>query len=145
MLFRSIVDALTPRVRKRVDAYLADDVQVGVQTLFGQSTVRIAEVDVLCDEDEIVCDCLLAPRCAHRAVVALSLELADGTEAEEERGAVLGVAVDAAIERGETLGGSDAGGPGSPSASATKTPSTSGAKAPGAGRAKTPGTNADRR
>lgn len=158
MLLSSIVDALTPRVRKRVDAYLADDVQVGVQTLFGQSTVRIAEVDVLCDEDEIVCDCLLAPRCAHRAVVALSLELADGTEAEEERGAVSGVAVDAAIERGadsapesaadavvergETLGGSDAGGPGSPSASATKTPSTSGAKAPGAGRAKTPGTNA---
>ena len=28
------------------------------------------------EDDQIVCDCLLAPRCAHRAVVALSLEVA---------------------------------------------------------------------
>lgn len=109
MLLSSIVDALTPRVRKRVDAYLADDVQVGVQTLFGQSTVRIAEVDVLCDEDEIVCDCLLAPRCAHRAVVALSLELADGTEAEEERGAVLDVPAEFAAQSGDTAAESGVG------------------------------------
>lgn len=147
MLLSSIVDALTPRVRKRVDAYLADDVQVGVQTLFGQSTVRIAEVDVLCDEDEIVCDCLLAPRCAHRAVVALSLELADGTETEEERGTVSAVAVDAAIERGadsapessEALGGSGPGESASPDASPAKTPGTNEVKTSGENPAKTPG------
>lgn len=109
LLLSSIVDALTPRVRKRVDAYLADGVEVGVQTLFGQSTVRIAEVDVLCDEDEIVCDCLLAPRCAHRAVVALSLELADGTEAEEERGAVLDVPAEFAAQSGDAAAESGVG------------------------------------
>ena len=115
LLLSSIVDALTPRVRKRVDAYLADGVEVGVQTLFGQSTVRIAEVDVLCDEDEIVCDCLLAPRCAHRAVVALSLELADGTEAEEgteakeERGAVLDVPAGFAAQSGDASAESGVG------------------------------------
>lgn len=109
LLLSSIVDALTPRMRKRVDAYLADGVEVGVQTLFGQSTVRIAEVDVLCDEDEIVCDCLLAPRCAHRAVVALSLELADGTEAEEERGAVLDVPAEFAAQSGDAAAESGVG------------------------------------
>lgn len=115
MLLSSIVDALTPRVRKRVDAYLADGVEVGVQTLFGQSTVRIAKVDVLCDEDEIVCDCLLAPRCAHRAVVALSLELADGTEteegteAQEERGAFLDVPAEFAAQSGDASAESGVG------------------------------------
>lgn len=115
LLLSSIVDALTPRVRKRVDAYLADGVEVGVHTLFGQSTVRIAEVDVLCDEGEIVCDCLLAPRCAHRAVVALSLELADGseaeegTEAQEERGAVLDVPAEFAAQSGDTAAESGVG------------------------------------
>lgn len=115
LLLSSIVDALTPRVRKRVDAYLADGVEVGVQTLFGQSTVRIAEVDVLCDEDEIVCDCLLAPRCAHRAVVALSLELADGTETEEgtevqeERGAFLDVPAEFAAQSGDASAESGVG------------------------------------
>ena len=159
LLLSSIVDALTPRVRKRVDAYLADGVEVGVQTLFGQSTVRIAEVDVLCDEDEIVCDCLLAPRCAHRAVVALSLELADGseaeegTEAEEERGAVLDVPAefaaqsgDTAAERGvgaapessEALGGSDPRESASPDANPAKTPGTNEAKTPTRGCTKTP-------
>ena len=160
MLLSSIVDALTPRVRKRVDAYLADGVEVGVQTLFGQSTVRIAKVDVLCDEDEIVCDCLLAPRCAHRAVVALSLELADGSEAEEgtkaqeERGAVSDAPAefaaqsgDTAVERGvgaapessEALGGSGPGESASPDANAAKTPGTNEAKTSGANPAKTPG------
>lgn len=109
MLLSSIVDALTPRVRKRVDAYLTDGVEVGVQTLFGQSTVRIAEVDVLCDEDEIVCDCLLAPRCAHRAVVALNLELADGTEDAEERGAVLDVPAEFAAQSGDAAAESGVG------------------------------------
>ncbi len=108
LLLSSIVDALTPRVRKRVGPSPGDGAKVGVQTLFGQSTVRIAEVDVLCDEDEIVCDCLLAPRCAHRAVVALSLELADGTEAEEgteaqeERGAVSDAPAEFAAQSGDT-------------------------------------------
>ena len=160
LLLSSIVDALTPRVRKRVDAYLADGVEVGVQTLFGQSTVRIAEVDVLCDEDEIVCDCLLAPRCAHRAVVALSLELADGseaeegTEAEEERGAVLDVPAEFAAQSGDTAAESGVGaapessealrgsGPGesaSPDANPAKTPGTNEAKTSDENPAKTPG------
>lgn len=160
LLLSSIVDALTPRVRKRVDAYLADGVEVGVQTLFGQSTVRIAEVDVLCDEDEIVCDCLLAPRCAYRAVVALSLELADGseaeegTEAEEERGAVLDVPAEFAAQSGDTAAESGVGaapessealrgsGPGesaSPDANPAKTPGTNEAKTSDENPAKTPG------
>ncbi|EJF45891.1 hypothetical protein HMPREF1317_2393, partial [Schaalia georgiae F0490] len=81
-LLARIVDALAPRVRKRVDAYLAEGVEAGPATRVAGATVRLADVGVLTEEDQIVCDCLLAPRCAHRAVVALSLEVAcDGPEA----------------------------------------------------------------
>lgn len=75
-LLARIVDALAPRVRKRADAYLADGVEVGPTTRVAGASVRLAGAGVLTEDDQIVCDCLLAPRCAHRAVVALSLEVA---------------------------------------------------------------------
>ncbi|ERH25695.1 hypothetical protein HMPREF1550_02624, partial [Actinomyces sp. oral taxon 877 str. F0543] len=75
-LLARIVDALAPRVRKRADAYLADGVEVGPTTQVAGASVRLAGAGVLTEDDQIVCDCLLAPRCAHRAVVALSLEVA---------------------------------------------------------------------
>lgn len=113
-LLARIVDALAPRVRKRVDAYLAEGVEAGPATRVAGATVRLADVGVLTEEDQIVCDCLLAPRCAHRAVVALSLEVAgDGPEAGgggEERCANSGPAPGEAAA-GDPAGGSGTGSP----------------------------------
>lgn len=76
-LMASITDSLAPRVRRRVDALLADPVPIGPEIGFGNATVRLADVEVAASEEHIACDCLLSPGCAHRAAVALSLEVAD--------------------------------------------------------------------
>ena len=76
-LMASITDSLAPRVRRRVDALLADPVPTGPEISFGNATVRLADVEVATSEEHITCDCLLSPGCAHRAAVALSLEVAD--------------------------------------------------------------------
>ena len=72
-LMASITDSLAPRVRRRVDALLADPVLIGPEISFGNATVRLADVEVATSEEHITCDCLLSPGCAHRAAVALSL------------------------------------------------------------------------
>lgn len=71
------VDALAPRVRRRVDALLADPPELGEVVRLGSATVRVAQAEVLSEPGQIACDCLLAPACAHRAVVALLLPLAE--------------------------------------------------------------------
>ena len=76
-LMASITDSLAPRVRRRVDALLADPVPIGPEIGFGNATVRLADVEVATSEEHITCNCLLSPGCAHRAAVALSLEVAD--------------------------------------------------------------------
>ena len=76
-LLAGIVEALAPRVRKRVDALLTSPPELGTVVDFGNATVRVAEVDRITDPDQLTCDCLLAPACAHRAVVALLLPVAD--------------------------------------------------------------------
>ncbi|RRD05947.1 hypothetical protein EII34_04475 [Arachnia propionica] len=75
-----IVEALAPRVRKRVDALLASPPELATVVDFGNATVRVAEVDRVTDQAQLTCDCLLAPACAHRAVVALLLPVADEEE-----------------------------------------------------------------
>ena len=76
-LMASITDSLAPRVRRRVDALLADPVPIGPEIGFGNATVRLADVEVATSQEHITCDCLLSPGCAHRAAVALSLDVTD--------------------------------------------------------------------
>lgn len=76
-----IVDALAPRVRKRVDALLSSPPTLGAVVDFGNATVQVAEVDLVTAAEHLTCDCLLAPTCAHRAVVALLLPVTDGEDA----------------------------------------------------------------
>ncbi|RRD46093.1 hypothetical protein [Tessaracoccus sp. OH4464_COT-324] len=71
-----VVEALVPRVRRRVDALLSEPPPLGPTVDFGKATVRLADVEVASADEHLTCDCLLAPACAHRAVVALLLPLA---------------------------------------------------------------------
>ncbi len=77
---------LPPRVRKRADA-LREQVSLpdGPGTVaLGTATVTLAPVEVLVEPDHLTCDCLLAPRCAHRAAVALCLPLAAADEEPDD-------------------------------------------------------------
>ncbi|RRD47378.1 hypothetical protein [Arachnia propionica] len=82
-LLARIVDALAPRVRKRADALVASPPELGQVVDFGNATVTLAEVEVATAEDQLNCDCLLAPNCAHRAAVALLLPVADADDQDE--------------------------------------------------------------
>lgn len=82
-LLSSIVDGLAGRVRKRAEALLAAGVEVSQEVSFGNATVRIVAADVVGTDDDLVCDCLLAPACAHRAAVALALPIAAGDDLVE--------------------------------------------------------------
>lgn len=74
----AIVDALPPRLRGRLDALVAEGVRVeGHVVALGNATVTLADVETVTDPEQITCDCLLAPRCTHRAAVALSLPVDD--------------------------------------------------------------------
>lgn len=76
-LVAEIVDALAPRVRKRADALLEAGVELGPTICFGNATVSLADAEVLTTGDQVSCDCLLAPGCAHRAAVALWVPVAE--------------------------------------------------------------------
>lgn len=77
----AIVDGLGPRVRKRVDAFLADPPALAKAVPFGNATVTIA-AEVATEPEHLTCDCLLAPNCAHRAAVALLLDVSDAPAEE---------------------------------------------------------------
>ncbi|QQM66930.1 hypothetical protein [Actinomyces weissii] len=100
----AIVDALSPRVHRRVDVYLAEPPQVGTVTVVGEATVTVAEVEVVTSPEQVRCNCLLAPRCAHRAVVALLLE-----PSEAEEGQAAGTAAGETAAGAGSLAGTAAG------------------------------------
>ncbi|MGW1717377.1 hypothetical protein [Streptomyces sp. NPDC002156] len=93
-----LVEALTPRLRKRLDAGVAK--LAGRPVVVDGDTVRIAVDDdtdlvlhapggVVTSADAISCGCLLAPACLHRAAAASAAPVAEsgsgadsGTEAE---------------------------------------------------------------
>ena len=51
-LLAGIVEALAPRVRKRVDALLTSPPELGTVVDFGNATVRITEVDRITDPNQ---------------------------------------------------------------------------------------------
>ncbi|WP_296138544.1 hypothetical protein [uncultured Tessaracoccus sp.] len=72
----AIIDALPPRLQRRAEQLLAArrwTVDGNVHR-FGGATVVVAGATVR-EPGAITCDCLLAPSCAHRAAVAMSLKL----------------------------------------------------------------------
>lgn len=81
----TIVDDLPNRVRKRADKLLADQpwTRSGDTFTFGNATVTAAPGEAwrIDDSDQLSCDCLIAPRCAHRAAIALSLPITDADAA----------------------------------------------------------------
>lgn len=79
-LLAAITSALSPRMRNRVDVLLATPVKPGPRLVFGSATVSIDQAELISSDDQIRCDCLLSPNCAHRAAAALSLVVADADE-----------------------------------------------------------------
>ncbi|GAA1340695.1 hypothetical protein GCM10009660_26190 [Catellatospora bangladeshensis] len=81
-----VLDALPPRLRKRTDASLD---RAGTWEVVGDAHAARAELDaettltwalrggVLAAADDLVCTCLLAPRCLHRAVAAAAAPVAE--------------------------------------------------------------------
>lgn len=97
-LLSQVLEGLTPRVRKRAETLAADVPQpVPDKVQLGTAVVSVGGAELLSASDELTCDCLLAPGCAHRAAVALRLDLAtdedqDTDAATEERAAPPGAA-----------------------------------------------------
>ncbi|NUU20042.1 MAG: hypothetical protein HOV68_00765 [Streptomycetaceae bacterium] len=94
-----IVEALSPRLRKRLDAAV-DKLAARPVTREGD-TVRIAVDDeatltldapggVVRSTDAVVCGCLLAPSCVHRAAAVSALAIADDLDTAADPDAVTG-------------------------------------------------------
>ncbi|MFE1285646.1 hypothetical protein [Streptomyces sp. NPDC058751] len=91
----SAVEGLTSRLRKKLDAAIASYTALPVVTDGTVRRVRCGEdAEVVLspgpsgsvtDADQVVCSCLLAPRCLHRAAVLGACPLAD-PDAEAETG-----------------------------------------------------------
>jgi hypothetical protein len=81
-----VLDALPPRLRKRVDASLDRAAEWAV-TVDGDTARAELDADtsltwtlhdgVLTEADDLVCSCLLAPRCLHRGIAVAAAEVAD--------------------------------------------------------------------
>ncbi len=81
-----VLDALPPRLRKRVDASLD---RTTTWAVTATSTVATADLDedtsltwalrsgVLTTADDLTCTCLLAPKCLHRGLAVAAADIAD--------------------------------------------------------------------
>ncbi|MEU4803923.1 hypothetical protein [Actinosynnema sp. NPDC023587] len=88
-----VLDALPPRLRKRIDTAL--DKAATWEVTSSDDSAR-AELDadtaltwhlvggILADADDLVCSCLLAPRCLHRGVAVAAAPVADTAPPDEQ-------------------------------------------------------------
>ncbi|MEU4449413.1 hypothetical protein AB0K14_07135 [Actinosynnema sp. NPDC050801] len=83
-----VLDALPPRLRKRVDAAVGRvaewevtaDAVTARATLDPETTLTwTLREGVLAAADDLVCSCLLAPKCLHRGIAVAAADIADGT------------------------------------------------------------------
>jgi hypothetical protein len=81
-----ILDALPPRLRKRVDATLNRATNWPITIKDNQATATVDDettltwtltAGVLTTADALACSCLLAPRCLHRGIAAAAAEIAE--------------------------------------------------------------------
>ncbi|MFE9750503.1 hypothetical protein ACFYOT_36840 [Saccharothrix saharensis] len=82
-----VLDALPPRLRKRVDASLGRvaewtvtvDADTAGVTLDAETTLTwTLRQGALTAADDLVCSCLLAPKCLHRGIAVAAAQVADG-------------------------------------------------------------------
>ncbi len=76
-LIHDIISDLPTRLKKRADA-LTQDAQTWTIS-DAPLTITIGTNTVTFSENELACDCLLSPKCAHCGAVALAAEVADDT------------------------------------------------------------------
>ncbi len=84
-----VLDALPPRLRKRVDTALDRAAEWEV-TVDGDTATAVLDGDttltwtltggVLATAADLACSCLLAPKCLHRGIAVAAAEVADGVE-----------------------------------------------------------------
>ncbi|MFI9011130.1 hypothetical protein ACIGNX_28235 [Actinosynnema sp. NPDC053489] len=107
-----VLDALPPRLRKRVDASLARaaewtvavDADTARATLDAETTLTwTLRRGVLTAADDLACSCLLAPKCLHRGVAVAAAEVADGVADAAADGAVGDAAVGDALVADEPV------------------------------------------
>ncbi|MEU4743575.1 hypothetical protein AB0G02_24355, partial [Actinosynnema sp. NPDC023658] len=86
-----VLDALPPRLRKRVDASLSRvsewavtaDADTARAVLDPETTLTwTLRRGVLTAADDLACSCLLAPKCLHRGVAVAAAPIADGPVAD---------------------------------------------------------------
>ncbi|MFF2364206.1 hypothetical protein ACFVU0_16060 [Streptomyces sp. NPDC058122] len=156
----SAVEGLTSRLRKKLDATIASYAALPVVADGAVRRVRCGEDTEVAltpgasgsvtDADQVVCSCLLAPRCLHRAAVLGACPLAD-PEAEAETASAdgrpedSGTIAEAALDAAPILnsGASPVPGPGAPpttvlGASSTTVPGNSRIADPGGSRTADP-------
>ena len=108
------LDALPPRLRKRLDGAVAalagravsgDGSQVRVEVDDENAVVLTLTGGIVVGADDVTCSCLLAPACLHRAAVLASAPLAEkAAEEEKEEPATPAEAEPAPDGGGMTLG-----------------------------------------
>ncbi|XIE77260.1 hypothetical protein AB6O49_00925 [Streptomyces sp. SBR177] len=90
------VEQLSARLRKKLDAAIADCAERAVVAADGSVEVRFGEdaavtlrpgpSGAVTAAEQAVCSCLLAPRCLHRAATLGAAPLADGEESADDDG-----------------------------------------------------------
>ncbi|MFF9198358.1 hypothetical protein ACF09L_24395 [Streptomyces sp. NPDC014779] len=90
------VEQLSARLRKKLDAAIADCAERAVVAADGSVEVRFGEdaavtlrpgpSGTVTAAEQAVCSCLLAPRCLHRAATLGAAPLADGEESADDDG-----------------------------------------------------------
>ncbi|MDU0294617.1 hypothetical protein NUG22_35865, partial [Saccharothrix longispora] len=90
-----VLDALPPRLRKRVDAAL-DRASSWAVTADGDAARAELDVEttltwtlragVLAAADDLSCTCLLAPKCLHRGIAVAAAEIGDPTDPTGQAG-----------------------------------------------------------
>ncbi|XVS60875.1 hypothetical protein ACQPYE_21450 [Actinosynnema sp. CA-299493] len=84
-----VLDALPPRLRKRVDASLGRvaewavtvDADTASAVLDAETTLTWTLCQgVLTTADDLVCSCLIAPKCLHRGVAVAAADVAEGAQ-----------------------------------------------------------------
>lgn len=109
VLVADAVEALPSRLRKKLDEVVAKAAAWPMSTVDGVVTVAVDEATVVTlrvpvgSAEDVVCTCLMAPRCAHRAaVLSLAPPAESGASADDSTGSADAAPVPAPVEEAAT-------------------------------------------
>ncbi|MFF8600037.1 hypothetical protein ACF065_25255 [Streptomyces sp. NPDC015232] len=127
------VEQLSARLRKKLDAAIADCAERAVVAADGSVEVRFGEdaavtlrpgpSGAVTAAEQAVCSCLLAPRCLHRAATLGAAPIADGEEPADDDGGA-GPTADGNGDSGEGADTTSVSATGTAAAPATSAPAT---------------------